>query len=190
MSLKVVVLEQDLGIGLLADRAASPLAGDEYVATDTEEKYICFVDDTWVRTAFVPAEARVFRSVTQAIPTSTWTTIAFDQEDRDTKSMHAAGVFTVPTGGAGRYLFLATLGWSADAAGNRGTRIFVNGATNKNRTFFPNAGSGNFATSVVSDIVDLADGDTVEIQGWQSSGADLNTIAGEDRTHCEMWQMS
>ena len=36
-------------IGTLANRPANPLPGDEYTATDTHEKFACFVTGTWVQ---------------------------------------------------------------------------------------------------------------------------------------------
>ena len=63
--------------GLLADRPALPLPGDEYTATDTQQKFTCFVTGTWVEDQQSQINIRDSKdsaraATTAALPASTY----------------------------------------------------------------------------------------------------------------------
>jgi len=90
---------------------------------------------------------------------------------------------TIPPDGKGKYLITASLSFTINGIGNRGVRIRKNGTGQLRRVLSSNAGSGSFVTATVTDIVDFAAGDYIEIAAWQNSDTTLNLLTGADRNH-------
>ena len=122
--------------------------------------------------------AFVTKSANQSISNATGTFISFDTESFDTNGFHSNTVnntrFTIPTGYAGKYLVTGILVWAANSSGQRVNYIFKNGSLLHLTTSQPLSASGATTAAIVSQVVNLAVGDYVELQGYQDSGGALN----------------
>lgn len=117
--------------------------------------------------------------------TSTWVSVTWDSEDNDTDGMHSTSSntsrLTVPSGGAGYYLVIATIEFdtttlAAGQAGQYGVRIRYNGST-VFRTVFDDAEAPADADLVmqVAGIPGMNVGDYVECQVYTTR--DINVTA-------------
>jgi hypothetical protein len=115
-----------------------------------------------------PAFKYVKTSV-QTVSDNTFTKVTFDNGILDTDSAVSSSTFTVPTGKGGQYLIGANLFTGASGVtryiyGN--LYIVVNGTFRSQcNTDFRNSYYTYTHNLLVSDILDLSAGDTVEIQG-------------------------
>jgi hypothetical protein len=119
---------------------------------------------------------RVTNSIAQSISTSTRTIVTFDTESFDTDGFHSTstntGRMTVPAGKAGKYLATAGITFATNATGNRELYLFKNGNFYSS-VFQPGTSAGS--TSVpISDTLDLAVGDYVEVRVEQDSGSTVD----------------
>jgi C1q domain-containing protein len=122
-------------------------------------------------------------SAVTTLTSSTWTTILFGAETIDTASQHSTSsqtgrfVCTLP----GYYLFTSQISYAGSDVGSRYARYLVNGlAPQSVSVLLPaNAISGSSGVTVPGrmQILALAGSDYVELQGHQTSGANLNTDA-------------
>lgn len=122
--------------------------------------------------------ARQLSNVT-TIATNTWTDVKWDFEDVDTDSSYTfsgspalTNHYEVNT--AGYYLVTGHLNWNANTTGSRAARLTKNGS------IIPGAYESTLATSVatgltVTAIVACSVGDDIALQGWQTSGGNLDT---------------
>ena len=133
------------------------------------------------------AGCRVFLSADQSISTSTVTTLTFGSESFDTDAFHSTstntGRITIPSGKAGKYLFVGTVRFADNNTGTRQMWFSYNGGA----TFAPlvmtqNAATTNRWVGTASLIYDMAVGDYMELQCWQNSGGSLNAVSGSDFT--------
>ena len=118
--------------------------------------------------------ARVSRSTTQTITTSTDTPIGFDTEVEDTAGYHEGVTnpsrFTVPSSKAGVFHVRGGVFWDANATGQRQCYIRKNGTAIPG-TYQVDPGNSSFGIAqFASAIVRLAVGDYVELTVWQNSG--------------------
>lgn len=138
-----------------------------------------------------PAVRAVANAVT-SLTDATWTTIAFAGTDRfDTDAFHNPASnnsrLTVPTGKGGRYLIGAHAEFASNVTGQRGARIFLNGATRIGGEALINATiNANPTRITLVTLYDLVATDYVELQMWQNSGGSLNTANTANAT-CEFW---
>jgi hypothetical protein len=121
-------------------------------------------------------------SVQQTISNATYTVMNLGGADiYDTNSFHNPSTnssrITIPSGYAGYYLLIGTVGWKDNATGERQTGLKKNGTSLNQPGVFSsgNAGGGNFTTNTCIGIINLSVGDYVEIEGRQYSGGNLNT---------------
>ncbi len=127
---------------------------------------------------------KVLLDSSQLITTSTDTVIAFDTEIFDTDSAISSGVFTVPSGKAGKYFFTVNSGFST---GNDIDNVSFWLSKNSSTTIGSNSGSAiaveyhhdgtqvsNYIQSV-SGTFDLAVSDTVRVYIWHNFGSDKGT---------------
>ena len=136
-------------------------------------------DGTWVAAGgdSTPAFA-VKLSGTQSIVNDTLTKVEWDSENFDTDSAFASYKFTVPSGEAGKYMFVAnaTIQCTDGLTYTRGY-IYLNGSS-VGRSDVRNITSSGF--SEVSNIVvwggDLSVSDYVEVYGYVSGGGGTQTI--------------
>jgi hypothetical protein len=123
----------------------------------------------------------VGKSVNQTITNVTPTDLTWNTEDWDTNGFHDNAVnnerLTVPLGFAGKYLVLADATFDANASGSRIVTIQKNGAgthINDSRDAVSSVGLG---TSIsISGYLDLAVGDFVTVNVYQTSGGNLDVL--------------
>ena len=122
--------------------------------------------------------AFVTKSANQSILNATGTLISFDTESFDTNGFHDNVTnntrFTIPTGYAGKYLVTGILVWAANASGQRVNYILKNGSLLHLTSAQPLSAGGATTAAIVSQVIDLAVGDYVELQCYQDSGGALN----------------
>lgn len=127
--------------------------------------------------------ARAYNSASvTGIVTSTWTSVPWDTERYDTDAYHSTvsntSRMTVPTSGI--YLFTGSVQWDTNSSGARGLRLLVNGTTQLGAMFF-NVGTGNPAMNI-SEAMQLAASDYVELQVYQTSGSNRSLINSADNS--------
>jgi hypothetical protein len=122
--------------------------------------------------------AFVTKSASQSIANATGTIITFNTESYDTNGFHDNVTnnsrFTIPTGYAGKYLVTGILVWAANSSGQRVNYILKNGSLLHLTSAQPLSASGATTAAIVSQVVNLAVGDYVELQCFQDSGGALN----------------
>jgi len=127
---------------------------------------------------------KVILATAQSIAHNTSTVVAYDTEIYDTDSAISSGVFTCPSGKAGKYFFTAVCGFnSSNVIPNVTLGLSKNdetstGATNGNFSLieYRHLGSGNANTHFcVATTFDLAATDTVKVRIYQNYGSSENT---------------
>jgi len=127
---------------------------------------------------------KVILASAQSIAHNTSTVVAYDTEIYDTDNAISSGVFTVPSGKAGKYFFTAIGGFnSSNVIPNVTLGLSKNdetstSATNGNFSLieYRHLGSGNANTHhCVTTTFDLAVGDTVKVRIYQNYGSAQNT---------------
>lgn len=130
------------------------------------------------------AAFRAYRTVTQTITTAAHTKVQFNVESYDVASAFdsANSKFVAPV--AGKYFFAAALhfdsgSWSAGDTIMLG--IYKNGAMHSRVRLNPFSGASILPTAAISDVLDLAAADYVEMYIYQNSGVsrDVSNTAGE-----------
>jgi len=134
--------------------------------------------------AFVTVLRGDVEGVPQSIPDVTWTTVLYDIVQTDglhlnmynTAAVPLTGLFTIPL--SGWYDFEAAISWVPGGGTVRGVRILVN-----RDSLFPNfvASYDDFQrTNRVRNRLLLTQNQTLQIQVFQDSGADLDLAASQD----------
>lgn len=130
---------------------------------------------------------RLRQSGTQNIATSTEVIILFDTEDFDTHGFHSTasntGRITIPTGMAGKYLFVAALSYSSNATGTRQGWFRKNGTTSQTADL-RSASSADQTIMNITEIIDLVATDYIELLAWQTSGSTRTTTIEYTRFSC------
>jgi len=106
--------------------------------------------------------------------------VQFDTEEWDDAGFHSTVTnvqrVTIPTGGAGRYIFDSWTSFEANSTGRREAWFEKNGATEYNRVRLP--ANSNVATSFSNSVeLSLNVGDYVVVRVRQNSGGDLDVDA-------------
>lgn len=128
--------------------------------------------------------SRAYASGVQAIANATETAIAFNTNDSDVGGVHSTSTnntrFTVPVGGAGRWLLLGVVDFALNTTGSRKIKIVKNGAADI--TYRTESAVQDNDTVLEVSYLDLAavDGDYYEFFCAQSSGGSLNTRGGSN----------
>jgi len=121
-------------------------------------------------------------SANQVVGHNTDTKIAWNQEDFDTDGFHSNTTnntrVTIPTGKGGKYLFVAAMAWASNATGKRESWLYKNG-NSINSYFIQTAVNGQGTHFIVTNLIEAAAGDYIELGVNQNSGGNLNfeTIA-------------
>lgn len=129
------------------------------------------------------------QSVTQSVPTSTWTSVLFDVEDYDSDSGHSTSTntsrYTVQTAGTVR--LGGGTAYAINATGARLCRWCVNGtAVNASATGVASFGTVlNTLTAAMARDVQVSVGDYIELQTWHNSGGALSTVVSAEQA-CSM----
>lgn len=128
----------------------------------------------------------------QTISTGTETVVTFNGESIDTDGFHSTSTntsrFTIPSGKAGKYLFIFSGTFAANATGVREVYAYKNGLAGTLLTQGTNINSvtNNVLSIQCSFICDLAVGDYVEMVVWQTSGGNLALKANSANTTAQM----
>ena len=127
---------------------------------------------------------KVILTTAQSIAHNTSTVVAYNTEIYDTDNAVSSGVFTCPSGKAGKYFFTAIGGFnSSNVIPNVTLGLSKNdetstSATNGNFSLieYRHLGSSNANTHhCVATTFDLAAGDTVKVRIYQNYGSNQNT---------------
>lgn len=116
------------------------------------------------------------KTANQSTSNVTLTTISWDSENFDTDGFHDNVTnnsrITIPSGKAGKYLFTSIINWNSNATGYREVRFTKNGTAQSyaNIAATPTGEAG----TVITQILNLAVADYVEIKAEQSSGGALD----------------
>jgi hypothetical protein len=119
------------------------------------------------------------KSANQSLANNTTVNITFDTEQYDTDGFHSTTTntqrITIPTGKAGKYLIIGQLAYASNSTGLRYATLNKNGSTNFGRAM--NAAiNGDVTWLVVSSVINLAEGDYVQMNADQNSGGSLNAL--------------
>ena len=124
--------------------------------------------------------ARVYHNTEQAIPTATWTALAFNSERWDTDTIHDTVTnnsrLTCKT--AGKYLIVGQGMFWNNAVGERNWELQINGTTVIAASRIVASAAIYHAHSLAS-IWDLSVNSYVEFRVYQDSGGDLNIGSGQ-----------
>lgn len=129
--------------------------------------------------------AATVRQVTlQPVPNNAWTAIDHDAEDFDLFPTGGSEMHSTSTNPSrltasypGVYGFGGQVAWAFNATGARGARWSINGTTtNEGGTLLPTV-AATFGAVVPAPVMELylSEGDYIELQAFQNSGAALNT---------------
>jgi hypothetical protein len=142
--------------------------------------------NTYVRdnTSWVSTDSpccRAYTSVNLGITNVTVTPVALDLERFDNAAVHSTSSnnsrMTVPTGGAGKYLFGASWSWAVSAAGaTRQGRVEVN-ATTMIAISTQQPSATHSSEGIICSFYQLAAADYLELYVYQDSGGGLNLIS-------------
>lgn len=154
------------------------IAGEVVTATDMN---VYILDNLkWLSTDKPMARAFASAAVSHATSGS-YQELLLNSNRYDNSNIHSTltntGRFTVPTGGAGKWLFGGTISWTASAAANyRYASIGINGSVTANETTTVSDVVLNAVTTVVT-MYDLTVTQWFSLYGWQNSGGPLNMNA-------------
>ena len=113
-----------------------------------------------------------------SVATSTWTAITWSTEDFDTDAFHSTATntsrITIPSGKAGKYQINGAVQYNDNTTGYRVLAIYVNGVK-KWEVWCP--ADANYPHNTISQILNLAENDYVELFVWQNSGNTLTIYA-------------
>jgi hypothetical protein len=122
-----------------------------------------------------PPACSVQAAVSQSVPTSTHTSLIAPTENFDTDAMHSTVTNTsrITFTTAGRYLVSATLVFGSNVTGIRILSFFVD-ATTRYEMVAVAANTGGNTTLSGSRAFSFTAGQFVEVQGFQSSGGNID----------------
>jgi hypothetical protein len=129
---------------------------------------------------FLPKQAmvRVTKSAAQSINSGSATALTWDTETFDTDSLHdnVTNNNRLTASVTGKWMVTAAVSFAANSTGYRQVKINKNNTTDYAIAVSLNLGASDTPGVTVSDIVDLAAGDYVQIIAAQNSGGALNVI--------------
>lgn len=125
----------------------------------------------------------------QSISNNTYTLVTFNAETYDTDGFHSTSTnterMTIPAGLAGYYEVTASVGFDTNTTGRRLLQIRKNG-TAIALTEVSSATSTNYPAFNASIVVNLAVGDYVDFEAYQTSGASLDVLLQAERTSLQI----
>lgn len=143
-----------------------------------------------IRAIDFAGHAKVILSGTQSLTTSTNTTVQLNVVEYDESGFWDPTLFQfeIPLGFAGLYTIRAQITFDANSTGSRAFNIIHNG-TRISSTFTTNNATSNTRLQGSVDR-QLAEGDLIVMQGFQSSGGALN-LEGDatDNTHMSITRL-
>lgn len=125
-----------------------------------------------------------YQNTVQSLNNTNWTSLNLDAETYDNYSGHSNTVnnsrYTIQV--PGWYTVVGTYAAAGNSTGFRAVRIAKNGVSSP-LGFASYSGattSAGISINTPTSDIQLAVGDFLEVQGWQSSGGNLNTDIGVD----------
>ncbi|GIG57403.1 hypothetical protein Lfu02_17750 [Longispora fulva] len=141
-----------------------------------------------------PPLASLKQNTAQPFASASWTAFTFDGLDFDRENGHSITTnnsrYTAKT--AGWHLVIGTGYWPSNAAGGRQVGLRINGGNIFAKQVVPTVGAGGFNLALTtSAITYLAVGDYIELLGYHTVGANLNTlIDSEGRSTLQLVRLS
>jgi len=135
-----------------------------------------------------PNICQVTSSTTQSLADSTYTELNWNINTYDTSGLHSTTTTTntIFVKAPGWYRLTALVHFAANATGQRQIRFVRNGVT-VDRSTAVGFGNASASTVVVSNIIQYAEsGDSIRVEGFQSSGGALNAINNESSFSVEL----
>lgn len=130
----------------------------------------------------IQPSVRAYCNVSQNITNGAWNTIFFESENFDTANMHSIGSNnqTIVISENGTYLIMSQISFVSNSTGVRAIRVRINGITTLTQHITPTT-TAPYGSGVSAETLEqLSIGDNVTIQGFQTSGGILDTIAGRE----------
>lgn len=127
-----------------------------------------------------PPAAELRQTVVQPLTSTVWASLTFDVEDYDSANAHDTAINSSRYTAVypGWYLCSGQGDFAVNATGIRATRWMVNGTIQNSSNIHTGAFSPlNGAVPARTKLIYLGVGDYLELQGFQSSGGALNTVA-------------
>lgn len=160
--------------------AVAPTDTDEFMVSDGG--VLKRIDYSLIKGELNTPSLKAVRSSAQAISNTTSTTVIFDTEIYDTDSAYdnSTGIFTVPSGKAGKYAFFVTGGYSTSAdigvvnfwlSKNDQTAISPAGGLAIGIDVHHNGTDASNQAQQVSGCFNLAVGDTIRVYTWHNYGS-------------------
>jgi len=124
----------------------------------------------------------LYQSAAQSVPNNTWTSITFTSENLDTHSGHSTSSntsrFTCPSGWAGYYLVSGIVFLASGSVGVKLAAFAKNGTRLPGTPRLTTSATDGVGISIPARVVQLAVGDSLELQTLHTQGASVNTFAG------------
>lgn len=120
-------------------------------------------------------------SANQTLSNATTTAISWTAESLDTDGFHSTASnqsrFTIPSGKAGKYLIQGSIQYNTNSTGIRGVYIHLNGSITGG-VYCSQFSASSALTTIINfnHIINLSVGDYLEVNGYQSSGGNLDVI--------------
>jgi hypothetical protein len=122
----------------------------------------------------------VKRTTNKSISNATYTKVDFDAENFDTNAFHDNATnntrLTVPTGQGGYYLITWNSLFAGNTSGYRSSHVTKNNEALTGQGSNAMGGVGSYTSAGNQVVVNLAAGDYIEMQVYQSSGGALNLL--------------
>lgn len=141
-----------------------------------------------------PYSAKVYNSITQSIPTSTFTTLTFNTDAWTFNNVHNTGVnpSRLTLTNPGRWLITAKIAFQANTAGSvRQLRLLTNSSLIEDLDIRSPVQSTTIATVISTSTIISTEcsEDFVEVQAFQDSGFPLYSLSGiTGCTFSAIWQ--
>ena len=154
--------------------ATAPSAGQVLTATDSTHA-------TWQGSSFIGC--RVTRSSNKSYTSGSSAIVDWDAESFDTDSMHdnSTNKTRITINTAGKYWVDAHLVFVSSTSGVRECQIYKNGSAIEGGYWSAAANSTDAALVGGAILLDLAQNDYLEAEGYQNSGSSLNLQGNGDR---------
>jgi hypothetical protein len=127
----------------------------------------------------------LWKNGNQSLANDTATALTFNEEEFDTDGFHSTSVdtsrITIPSGKAGKYLFLVVISWASNSSGERSVYFNKNGSIVARGVRSPTL-SGNPCVIQSFAILDLVANDYIDAIAYQTSGGSLNVLGTQPET--------
>ncbi len=184
-------LAGNIGIGTDIPSEKLEVVGNIKISAGTSYDGDLLIEGTFSAPA-QPA-CRVYTTAGQQITFNSWTTVNWEWESYNTGFMHNRVVNNprIIANGDGKYLVTASVTFDYGSADTGiGIRIEKNGITQVRRFLTQLATSNRWASVQISDVLDLVDGDYIEISVWQDAPVARNLLPQADRNHFTMTKIT